>query len=170
MTTGSAIRIARNKAGLTQKELADKLGIPYQSIGQWENDKRNPKFETLEKIAAALNTSVYVLLSPVVNDHYLRGFLLPALVAENLNIEVEDVVNALSSPDSVSKELRERVMATYWWLTGDSQFDPRLKDHFQTIIYYLDALNEAGIEKAIERLEELTEIPKYCRTVVKDAD
>lgn len=36
MTIGERIKEFRLKAGLTQSELAEKLGIPYQSIGQWE--------------------------------------------------------------------------------------------------------------------------------------
>lgn len=59
MTTGQRIKAARKKAEMTQAELAAKLGIPYQSIGQWERDIRNPKRETLERIADALG--VYYL-------------------------------------------------------------------------------------------------------------
>lgn len=62
MTTGARIKAARKAAGMTQAELANRLGIPYQSIGQWENDLRNPKFETLQKIASALGISVAELL------------------------------------------------------------------------------------------------------------
>lgn len=58
MTTGQRIRTAREKAGMTQKELAQKLGIPYQSIGQWENGHRNPKLETMQRIATALGVHV----------------------------------------------------------------------------------------------------------------
>lgn len=54
MTTGQRIKAARQQAGLTQTELADKLGIPFQSISQWERDTRKPKQETLLKIAKAL--------------------------------------------------------------------------------------------------------------------
>ena len=62
MTTGQLIKAARKQAGLTQMELAEKLGIPYQSVGQWERDIRNPKYESLRRIADALNTSVSYLL------------------------------------------------------------------------------------------------------------
>lgn len=58
MTVGQRIRAARKKAGMTQKQLAEKLGIPYQSIGQWENDQRNPKWETLERISKALGVHI----------------------------------------------------------------------------------------------------------------
>ena len=54
MTTGQRIKNARKRCGLTQAELARKLGIPYQSIGQWERDLRKPKYGTIRRIATAL--------------------------------------------------------------------------------------------------------------------
>lgn len=54
MTTGERIRQARKSAGMTQAELAHKLGISAAGIAQWENDLRNPKIETLRKLADAL--------------------------------------------------------------------------------------------------------------------
>lgn len=62
MTTGQRIKEARKKAGLTQKELGAKLGITYQTLAQWENDLRNPKIETLQRIAAALGIPVSALV------------------------------------------------------------------------------------------------------------
>lgn len=61
VTTGERIKEARKKAGMTQKELAEKLGIPYQGVGQWENGLRNPKIETLIKIANALGVTAAYL-------------------------------------------------------------------------------------------------------------
>lgn len=61
MTIGQRIKAARKKAGMTQKELAKKLDIPYQSIGQWENDQRNPKIETLQRISHALGVHIFDL-------------------------------------------------------------------------------------------------------------
>lgn len=58
MTTGQRIRAARKAANMTQAELAQKLGIPFQSISQWERDIRNPKKETLIRIADALGVSI----------------------------------------------------------------------------------------------------------------
>ena len=57
MTTGERIKAARKKAGMTQAELAEKLEIPFQSVSQWERDIRNPKKETLEKIAEKIGFS-----------------------------------------------------------------------------------------------------------------
>lgn len=61
MTTGRLIKAARKKAGITQKELGERLGIAYQSVAQWENDLRNPKHETLQRIANALGVPVQQL-------------------------------------------------------------------------------------------------------------
>lgn len=58
MTTGEKIAKARKDAKLTQKELGIKLGVSAQSVAQWENNLRNPKFETLLKIADALDASI----------------------------------------------------------------------------------------------------------------
>ena len=54
MTAGERIKKVRKDAGLTQAQLAEKLNIPYQSIGQWERNIRKPKTATLAKIATAL--------------------------------------------------------------------------------------------------------------------
>ena len=62
MTTGERIRNARKRAGMTQKELADRLGVQFQNVSSLERDERSPKFETLKKIAAALDVSVGELL------------------------------------------------------------------------------------------------------------
>lgn len=54
MSTGAHIRQARKAAGLTQQELADKLNVSASMIGQYENNLRNPKLETLVRIAQAI--------------------------------------------------------------------------------------------------------------------
>lgn len=68
MTTGQRIKAARKQAGMTQKALGEVLGISYQTVAQWENDLRNPKQETLLKIAKALG----VHLRDLVDDSWLE--------------------------------------------------------------------------------------------------
>ena len=59
--TGEKIREARQKIGITQKELAERMGTSPQNLAQYENGKRQPKLETLDKIAAALGIDVWEL-------------------------------------------------------------------------------------------------------------
>lgn len=59
---GDKIKQIRKQAGLTQKELAEQLGTTQQNLAQYENGKRRPKIETIEKIADALKIPVGHLL------------------------------------------------------------------------------------------------------------
>lgn len=63
MTIGDMIKIARQEAGLTQTQLAERLDIPFQSISQWERGKRQPKKESLQRIALALGLDSDFFLS-----------------------------------------------------------------------------------------------------------
>ena len=51
------IKKARLDAGLTQLEVAEKLGVAQAQYARWENGGRNPKDETVEKLAKIFNTS-----------------------------------------------------------------------------------------------------------------
>lgn len=64
MTTGQRIKAARKKAGLTQEDLGKKLGVSGSFIAQYETNNRNPKLETLQRIAVALETAVSELVEP----------------------------------------------------------------------------------------------------------
>lgn len=61
MEIGERIKLSRKKAGLTQKKLGELLGVSAAMIAQYENCLRNPKFETLDRIADALNVDVWDL-------------------------------------------------------------------------------------------------------------
>ena len=55
MSFSDRLKDARNKAGRTQKQLADELKVTPAMIAQYETGKRKPKQETLSKIAEALH-------------------------------------------------------------------------------------------------------------------
>ena len=63
MNTGELIKEFRKKIGITQKELGQLVGMTYQQIAQYERGTRNPKKETIEKIAKALKIDPYSLYS-----------------------------------------------------------------------------------------------------------
>ena len=62
MSVGKAIADIRKRKGMTQAELAEKLGIQQSSINRWENDHVKPRVATLEKIAAILKVPIHELL------------------------------------------------------------------------------------------------------------
>lgn len=53
------LRIA---SGLTQAEMAEKLGVSKSTISMYENGNREPDFETLEAIADFFNVDIDYLL------------------------------------------------------------------------------------------------------------
>ena len=61
MTLGQRIKQARLEKGFTQKELSEKLGLSETYVSQYERDMRNPKPESLKRIADALDIPVSAL-------------------------------------------------------------------------------------------------------------
>lgn len=59
---GKKIKELRETKGLTQKELADKLGLSDGAIGFYETERRNPPIEILNKLADFFDVSVDYLL------------------------------------------------------------------------------------------------------------
>jgi transcriptional regulator with XRE-family HTH domain len=62
VSLGSRIRGLRKSSGLTQKEIADQLGMGSSNFGHIENDRVIPTSKDLDKIAEVLNTSTDYLL------------------------------------------------------------------------------------------------------------
>lgn len=52
----------RKKVGLTQKQIADQLGITREAYTMYETEKTTPTLETLKKIADLYKTSVDYLI------------------------------------------------------------------------------------------------------------
>ncbi len=53
---------ARNAAGLTQRELADAIGVSRKDIARWENGDSSPDVVALASICRTLHISSDVLL------------------------------------------------------------------------------------------------------------
>lgn len=58
MTVGQRIKAVRNQKKMTQRQLADLCGMADSAIRKYESGTINPKYETLKRIAGALDISV----------------------------------------------------------------------------------------------------------------
>lgn len=56
------LKEARKAAGLTQVELAEKIGCTQKDVSRWENGKHDPTLEIAEKLARALGRTIGDLL------------------------------------------------------------------------------------------------------------
>jgi transcriptional regulator with XRE-family HTH domain len=64
-STGAALlQLARLKAGLTQRELADRAGVPTTMISAYERGKRQPTLETLLRLLRAAGFELRMQLVP----------------------------------------------------------------------------------------------------------
>ena len=56
------LRQARIEKGLTQKQVADKVGVVVSAITNYETGFREPSIETLKKLCVLLNVSADYLI------------------------------------------------------------------------------------------------------------
>ena len=59
---GEKIRQLRLQHKITQEQLADRLGVSYQSVSRWENGVTYPDIELLPAIAKYFSVSLDYLL------------------------------------------------------------------------------------------------------------
>lgn len=68
MTTGDDIRNARQRAGLTQAELAQRIGVSMRTVGNWERGDTPPD-RYAARIAAVLNGLINSAERPSIEDY-----------------------------------------------------------------------------------------------------
>ena len=54
MSIGERIKKLRNKKGITQLELANKLFVTDKTVSSWESDRTEPSLEMLVKLSEKL--------------------------------------------------------------------------------------------------------------------
>lgn len=62
MVFGDNFRKIRQEAGLSQKEVAKKLGIYQSNVSDWENDISRPEYERLIQLTKLYGCTIAELL------------------------------------------------------------------------------------------------------------
>ncbi len=88
MTAGLLIAEARKRGGLTQAELAHRLGSHQSVIARWETGRTNPDFATVQRVLRAAGFELGVSIHPV-DDHDL------ALIRRELNLLPHDRLSGM---------------------------------------------------------------------------
>ncbi len=99
-TLGERISDLLQKNGLTQRELAEKIGVTEVSMSRYISGDRTPKGPIIANIALALHTtSDYLLGQEVEDDAELEYYRTQRAIARNANKwtkkQKADLVNAL---------------------------------------------------------------------------
>lgn len=136
MTFSENLKQIRINKGFSQKEIAERLGVSQPSYAQYENGKRNPKLETVRKIADALG----VYISDLIVDWKQYGS--SEYAQDIINDITQDVISSAEEAVFSGKEVMRDLKETF-------------------IISDFRKLNKEGQDKAIEQVELLTKIPEY---------
>lgn len=105
---GYRIAIAREEAGLNQKELAERLGISQATLSNYEKGKRRIYLPQLQKIAEALGRPLDYFLQPI--DPVIE----PTQTAGHN--EVAELLQIMSELNDLPREERKSVMDFIRWL------------------------------------------------------
>lgn len=93
------LKFFREREGLSQSELAAKLGLSTSTISMYEVGKREPNFEIEERIADLFNTDL----------NTLRGNNIEASVS-NYSKEEQQIVKAYRTADSGTKAAVKKLL------------------------------------------------------------
>src|SRR5215475_12917629 len=95
MTSGQLIREARLRAGLTQQQLAERLGRPLGQVNRWERDGAEPGLSTLLRILRACGFDLALELVPFAEDPERE-----AVLREQLRLTPAERIARLARPES----------------------------------------------------------------------
>ena len=131
MAVGERIRQNRLNKKMTQKELGEKAGIAEPTIRRYELGKLNPKFETLQKIASALEIDVTELLQPLkvteidLGDGLKQRKEIHGEPGNKLTPEKEEAINKgllLDSFDKLNDKGQQKAVAYVELLAGHPDY------------------------------------------------
>lgn len=92
MKLGNSLFHARKKCGLSQEEVAEKLGISRQTVSKWETDETVPDICQSKKMAVLYNMSLDELI--------------------DFDIDIKEIQETI---DKISEETEEKIDWTNAW-------------------------------------------------------
>lgn len=156
------IKQFRLNAKMTQKELATRLGVSQNAVFNWENGRREPSAETVEKIALIFD----VLPEQIMGwdkEYEEIGAKIDAIteIADEarrgeLEFSDEQARKALSLAAGL---LRKELDLEHKIDNSRQTFNLLRKDNELLKLFHV--LNGTGQNRAIEQVELLTKIPEY---------
>lgn len=92
MRASSVLREARLRAGLTQRELAERTGTTQPAVSRWETGRVRPSLETLRTLIQACGLELRLVLTEPVED---TGALLESTLALSPEQRFEQLVRSV---------------------------------------------------------------------------
>ncbi len=152
MDLGKKIRQLRFKAGLTQEQLAEKMGVAPQSVSKWENAVAMPDITSLPLLAEIFGVSIDDLF----------------------DLSVEQRLNRIENRMDIEEELPSDVFGEYEeFLKAQLSSEPNKKRAGELIAYlYWHRMNSYGMKAARYAREAVRNAPneKGCQWMLQKAE
>ncbi len=102
MRGGQIIREARRRSGLTQQDLAERLGTTQSVVTRWETGQRSPTLETVARAVRACGLELAITLGRPDPDHEL-------FIHENLQLRPAERLTRMTEQKEGLDELMEGI-------------------------------------------------------------
>ena len=148
------IRELRKAAGLTQEQLSAHLNVKRATLARYEAGTIDPPTSQLQAIAAALGVSVGRLLGQETERIIIPGRL--------KIVDINDPESGFFRYDIEAAD--EEALNYAYQILGRAGVSAQTHSPQALVLAAMEKLNNDGQQKAVERVEELTEIPRYTAT------
>ena len=176
----------RKKSGLSQSELATKVGIAQNTLSQYETNLRNPKHDIILKIAEALHVfphelygdaewkecnikfasdvaNAFALLHEIQEDNDTPWIIKKAIKDtfpdfDGIYNQLPDLIANITTA-SVTSEATSQIAGIMTTAATEGEIPADKAE--KLLLSFFRALNEKGRAAAIERVADLADIPRY---------
>lgn len=108
MTLGKRLKNSREKLGLQQKYVAELIGVKNNTLSSYESDKRQPDYETLQKLANLYHMSIeYLITGEERSKEDFKGNLFFYDLEDLSEKEIEDIKSYIEFVKHKAKKNRQ---------------------------------------------------------------
>jgi transcriptional regulator with XRE-family HTH domain len=142
----------RSENGLTQKELADRTGIPQADISRLENMTKNPSLKLLKKLAEEIGAGKIVVTSPENHDKMIAytsqlAHIVSSAYVKSPELGLECGFSGGSFQDMTRIATMNERMWTDLFMQNRDNLQYELDTLIENLLKYSDALKSGNAEK-----------------------
>ena len=151
MSLGQKIKKLRTEKGLTQKELADKVFVTFQTVSKWEKDENEPDVSTLRELAKLFGCTMDYLLSEeeVVTPKVEEKPVVPVTPIQQVTKTVIVHQKELHACEKCKKDIPENELAM-----EEVSYRVGRTHQVRMAYYHKDCLEQLNKERAIKSEKE----------------
>lgn len=116
MSLGERLLDLRKKAGLSQEEVGEKLGVSRQTVSKWETDQTLPELVKAKALSQLYNVSYDYLIS----ESHIGGDL----------TSIEHIVDEIDWTSAWSKKYP--ILASYQGINGIKPYSEKISELYDT--------------------------------------